>query len=548
MSGFLLPIPESNLSNKKSLKKLSISNGSKRLRTDESYDFVTFSDDHDAKKIRYDHLRCLSDAGQKFGPDNRRIDKKSLKTCTRTKYDTSKSGFISTDSAIGAVSKIGVNSLKSDINDLTKHVDELSINELLDGTYKHPDLNPKRGEKVSSGSESILLSVRKACSIIQLQGASESSMSNNLANDKDKYSRESLKEDSCQPLFSTMALHKPIEILERLALSQTLGLDSFVQNIDPSQGISPGKSSCTSELPSFPWSLSYAGSTKASVDYSKSYPPKSTSQSKWARIGRCSSTGSDYLSNIIDVSADQKKIAEVLQDIEEMDKSMIPLHASVAPNESKKIELAVKTATSRLNEKVKVEFPDSDSTFKDSEFSHEDQRRIAVNDFSQSCYSRASKNCGECNQNQWLGSSSGGENAQLIAAAATLYKMKMSKHSTSLKFHKEARSKSPVRQKLIKDRAKSTSSLEKAKRLYLSSTESPFRTKKAENVQSTSGKVARMLNENDNPIKPRPPLHSQVKIEKKYENQQKLKKESKNPSLVANGRNQFKDWSRRKSQ
>lgn len=62
----------------------------------------------------------------------------------------------------------GVHGLKSDNNDITKHVDDLPLNELLDGTYKNPSIGKDKGKKPANVNDSFLHSVRKACSILQL--------------------------------------------------------------------------------------------------------------------------------------------------------------------------------------------------------------------------------------------------------------------------------------------------------------------------------------------------------------------------------------------
>jgi len=48
-------------------------------------------------------------------------------------------------------------------------VEELSLDELLDGSYKYSNLRLEKGKKTSNGNENVLHSVRKACSILPLQ-------------------------------------------------------------------------------------------------------------------------------------------------------------------------------------------------------------------------------------------------------------------------------------------------------------------------------------------------------------------------------------------
>lgn len=69
----------------------------------------------------------------------------------------------------------GIYGLKSDIHAVTSHVDELSLNEILDGSYKCPILSQSKGKKSANTTDNILHSVRKVCSILQPQRAPEPS-------------------------------------------------------------------------------------------------------------------------------------------------------------------------------------------------------------------------------------------------------------------------------------------------------------------------------------------------------------------------------------
>lgn len=57
--------------------------------------------------------------------------------------------------------------MKSDTYDVTKHLDELSVNELLDGSYKGPSFAKDKAKKPANLNENVLHSVRKACSILR---------------------------------------------------------------------------------------------------------------------------------------------------------------------------------------------------------------------------------------------------------------------------------------------------------------------------------------------------------------------------------------------
>lgn len=62
---------------------------------------------------------------------------------------------------------------KSNIFDVSKHVDELPLNELLDGSYNCPSLVKDKGKGTKDSNESILNSVTKACSLLRLQSPVE---------------------------------------------------------------------------------------------------------------------------------------------------------------------------------------------------------------------------------------------------------------------------------------------------------------------------------------------------------------------------------------
>lgn len=56
----------------------------------------------------------------------------------------------------------GAHGLKSDIRDITNHIENLTLSELLDGTYKYSSLGREKGKKVLHTKDELLVSVRKA--------------------------------------------------------------------------------------------------------------------------------------------------------------------------------------------------------------------------------------------------------------------------------------------------------------------------------------------------------------------------------------------------
>lgn len=66
----------------------------------------------------------------------------------------------------------GTYGLKPDAHDITKLIDDISLDELLDGSYKCPTVGKEKGKKPAITSENILHSVRKSVSILQHRGLS----------------------------------------------------------------------------------------------------------------------------------------------------------------------------------------------------------------------------------------------------------------------------------------------------------------------------------------------------------------------------------------
>lgn len=61
----------------------------------------------------------------------------------------------------------GVYGSRPDLEDVTKHVDELSLKELLDGSYNCPSFTKDKGKKSTNSNSNILHSVRDVWSILQ---------------------------------------------------------------------------------------------------------------------------------------------------------------------------------------------------------------------------------------------------------------------------------------------------------------------------------------------------------------------------------------------
>ncbi|KAI3856996.1 hypothetical protein MKW92_024068 [Papaver armeniacum] len=264
---------------------------------------------------------------QKHGLDGKRSDRKNVKPPMKTKLDSffSKNGITSNNSSSGGNNILGIYGLKSDIHAVTRHVDELSLNEILDGSYKCPILSQSKGKKSANTTDNILHSVRKVCSILQPQRAPEPSQkdvdldsgsikmeacisdtgfcsSKREENDKedgDLHGKTSFCkiEDSHKKFLDAKLLHQPNVILERLAFQPVKDLDSLLHDT-----AKPGVSSLVSpdirtsqryRLPPFYWSHSFTGSCKTNVEGSKLTSRSSAFQSRWVRIESTPSTQGD---------------------------------------------------------------------------------------------------------------------------------------------------------------------------------------------------------------------------------------------------------------
>uniref|UniRef100_A0A5B7B9L4 Uncharacterized protein n=1 Tax=Davidia involucrata TaxID=16924 RepID=A0A5B7B9L4_DAVIN len=281
-------------------------------------------------------------AKQKNNLNGKRGDKRNGKVPMKSKYDSFslKAGLLSFGSSTGGNNILGVYGLKQDICDVTKHVDELSLNELLDGSYKCVDFSKEKGKKAANLNENIMNSVRKACSIFWLQKplqpqnfieintgynqkvstcqvSSGSCISGRSDSDKGgAYTtvRSSCNkfQVSCSQLKSPASmldfpLYQPEDILEHLALPQPKDLESLLldaakpalssrNNPDPRLGKSV---SHRAGLPPFPWSHTFSGHCKSNTDAVKLSTSRSTCQGRWVKIGNSATsvagTGTDFL-------------------------------------------------------------------------------------------------------------------------------------------------------------------------------------------------------------------------------------------------------------
>ncbi|THF94373.1 hypothetical protein TEA_029356 [Camellia sinensis var. sinensis] len=243
----------------------------------------------------------------------------------------------------------GINGLKPDTSDVTKHLDELSVNELLDGSYKCPSFAKDKGKKAANLNENILHSVRKTCSILrqckplQSQNSAEIDNSYNqkvstcpLSSDTSVATRnDSDKGDTCTTDLSShdkdsfskpkipadvldFVLCQPKDILERLALPPPKDLDSLLLDVAKPTVVSKNNSdsrgkqiSHRDSLPPFSWSHNSGGHYKSSADAIKSSAGKTTCQSRWIKIGNTNTSlkgRSDFLADLESLTYDHSLV------------------------------------------------------------------------------------------------------------------------------------------------------------------------------------------------------------------------------------------------
>ncbi|KAK4805019.1 hypothetical protein SAY86_004836 [Trapa natans] len=240
----------------------------------------------------------------------------------------------------------GLYGLKADVPEVTKLVNDVSLSEILEDTYKCPTLCKEKGEKTANANESIMQTVRKVYSMLR---AVKSSKTLNVS-DLDISSEKKV----CKPFFSSAsvggsgmvdgdsvdpssvelassnegsltksevipvhplnkALYPPVDLYKRLALPPPKDLDSLL--LDAAKPVSSSKSvsdlrlskqlvARRGGLPPFPWSHAFNGHSRINSDAAKLHTVRVACPGKWARMKnpvplfRCTSDGFTDLDSI----------------------------------------------------------------------------------------------------------------------------------------------------------------------------------------------------------------------------------------------------------
>ncbi|KAJ7944975.1 Chromosome segregation in meiosis 3 [Quillaja saponaria] len=275
---------------------------SKRLRMSQSETFASLTIVEDTKdmseKLRSHPMKCCSAEKTQLVKQKRNIN--------------SKQGLF------------GLYGLKSDINDITKLVDDPPLNELLNGTYGCPAWGKDTGKKEANMNEIFFSSVKRAFSILQVPKPVQPQ---NIA-EMDSYSHKKLstcqlnlvsviesgangdegkssitvvspcQKDSCNEARTPgspldLPIYQPKDVLGRIALPPPRDLESLLLDASKPAGttrntpdLRSGKQICRRpSLSPFPWSHSFGGHYRSNSDAVKLSTSRNMCQGRWERIG-----------------------------------------------------------------------------------------------------------------------------------------------------------------------------------------------------------------------------------------------------------------------
>ncbi|KAL0312535.1 UNVERIFIED_CONTAM: hypothetical protein Sradi_5652800 [Sesamum radiatum] len=254
-----------------------------------------------------------------------------------------KDGLVVFNSAAVGNNFFGIYGLKSEVIDITKYVNELSLDELLRGRCDYPSIAEDNGKNVTNSNNSLFQSYRKACSVLQdqkvhqtkkcaeinssfIQQVSTGSMMTGSSADQTDYNRgesltaelpssDKVKEsgDEIKPSksVSDSPLYLPKDILERLALPPPKDLDSLLS--DASKTTTPLKSCChprlaktffqRTGLPSFPWSHSFPGRSKLCADSVKLSTSRTMCNARWFKVKSSSTPQKGPVGSVWDIES-----------------------------------------------------------------------------------------------------------------------------------------------------------------------------------------------------------------------------------------------------
>ncbi|KAJ6701784.1 F22C12.19 [Salix koriyanagi] len=281
------------------------------------------SDKLGSNPTKSDSHEKTQSAKQKNSFGSKRGERRHSKVTVKTKYDSfsMKASFSSFGSVAGGNNFFGLSGLKADVHDITKLVDDVSLNDLLNGTYDCPSLGKDKGKKAANTTESFLHSVRKACSVLQLPRPAQflnfaetdvfssermptypsnsvsivengDSSATNMSSSSNKIQDSHNRPETPANLLD-FSFDQPKDTLERLALPPPKDLESLLLDATKHAASSrhvpdprPGKpTSRRASLSAFPWSHTFTGHSRTNSDSVKCLPSRSACQGRWVRTG-----------------------------------------------------------------------------------------------------------------------------------------------------------------------------------------------------------------------------------------------------------------------
>lgn len=265
---------------------------------------------------------------QRSSCNGRRSDKRTPKVLTRT--------FSTVNTATGENAFFGAYGLKPDINDVTKLVEDLSLNKLLEGSYECPPLGKDKMKKLDKTNNDTLLSVvRNVWSVLPTRRPVQSQISAELdacisrslespssisatvngensvkVNALDGDLSSSSKDHCVNPEIPSSPLNFPLcesgDVLKRLGLPSPKDLDSLLQDASkPSQNSknmsdqqrSAKQLPLRGGLPHFPWSQAYNASSRTNSEAAKLLTGKTICQGRWLRIAETTMSSHESITN-----------------------------------------------------------------------------------------------------------------------------------------------------------------------------------------------------------------------------------------------------------
>ncbi|CAE5962233.1 unnamed protein product [Arabidopsis arenosa] len=314
---------------------------------------VSIPRDNDTKEIcGQGSTSCLDKpfvVKQRTSCNGKRGDKRISKVPVRT--------FSTITSATGENAFFGAYGLKPAINDVTKLVEDLSVKNLLEGSYECPSMGKDKMKKMEDTNDTLLSVVKNVWSIlptkrpVQSQSSTEldtclsrtlgsppSSTSATLlngenidkANALDGDLSSSSKEHCINSEIPSTPLSFPlcdaVDVLKRLGLPPSKDLDSLLQDASkPSQNSknnldqqrSAKQLPPRSGLPHFPWSQAFSGSSRTNSEAAKLVTGKTLCQGRWLRIANTTMSSpegiTDNFANLGSLTFNQNLVPPLLK-------------------------------------------------------------------------------------------------------------------------------------------------------------------------------------------------------------------------------------------